>query len=144
MLILLNDFFEQKDVFELFDFLEFESDDVLLSNLRLEYKLFWEFIRTYIFLFSFVISWSLFLRMLKYVFRWLYFLWLNAYRLIPWFFETFETIFFYWLDTIMWSKRTCSAFWRHLTDLCLMCFEVEGGNGHKALNLGGCNDEGCL
>ena len=26
---LLNDFFERKDVFELFDFLEFESDDVL-------------------------------------------------------------------------------------------------------------------
>ena len=72
-----------RDCDVLLDNEQLESHD--LSSWRLEYKLFWEFNRTYIRLFSLVISFSLFLRRLKYVLRWLYFLWRRTYLLKPYF-----------------------------------------------------------
>jgi len=68
-------------------------ESVLLLSCLLEYKLFWEFILSYIFLFSFVISFSLFLRMLKYVLRWLYLLWTRSCLLKPGNYWAFLTLF---------------------------------------------------
>ena len=51
----------------------------------LEYRLFWEFNRSYILLFSFVISFNLLILILKYEFKLLYFLSYSCRSVIPYF-----------------------------------------------------------
>ena len=84
--------------------------------------------------------------MLKYVLRWLSFLWLKAYRLIPWFLTDFETNLFYRHSTITWwSNFTSSGFCFVLIDLlCINFFDEEGGRKEIAPILGCCIGDGYL